>query len=115
MDRNLQATIVFLLSGLSTFALGQPLEGQDPEQRSKHANRYEEPPGRDLFIPFVRTPNMPAEQEVRNIQQLRILAEMNKLTVELVKRRSNPYLTQADTAQLVKRLKRLAKELHELD
>jgi uncharacterized coiled-coil protein SlyX len=53
-------------------------------------------------------------QEIRAAQQLKVLAEINRLTVELVKRRSNPTVVRADTPQLVKRLKHLAKQLNDL-
>src|SRR5436190_874588 len=83
----------------------RPFEGQDPVERTRRTDQNGEPSGRDLFIPYVRVPGTAAVHEIRNVEQIRILAEMNMLTVELVKRRSNPYLTQVDTARLVKRLK----------
>jgi hypothetical protein len=74
-----------------------------------------EPPGRDLFIPYIPSRTVSGEVRARefdNVSQVRILAEINKLTVELVKRRSDPNIARADTARLVKRLKELAKQLH---
>lgn len=102
----------FFLSGLSALAVAVPARGQCPNQPTTPP-RAVDPPGRDLFIPYVRTPGATAQAELRTLQQLRILAEMNKLTVELVKRRSDRDKVQADTAQLVQRLKKLAKQLQE--
>ena len=95
-------------SFLPAFAAGQSgcpqqnLPGHPPE-----------PPGRDLFVPYVGTPGLAHEKELQNVEQVKILAEINKLTVELVKRRSDRASLQADTPQLVKRLKDLAKKLRD--
>ena len=74
------------------------------------------PPTRDLFIPYAPKPAATEEarlQQVENVEQIKILAEMNSLTVELVKRRSDPTLAKSDTPELIKRLKELAKKLRE--
>jgi len=114
MNRNIVGTVAVLLSGISAAAMAPLARGQQAAEHPTHT-RDEEPPGRDLFVPYVPMRGEAPAQAMRNVQQLRILAEMNKLTVELVKRRSNRYITRADTAQLIKRLKELAKELHERD
>lgn len=108
-------TFCTLLAGLSGLALSVSGYPQESQSRPTQPFRTVEPPGHDLFIPLVPDPTATTADQMRNLQQIRILAEMNKLTVELVKRRSNRYVTGADTPQLVKRLKRLAKELHELN
>lgn len=97
----------------SSLFSGTAVSGQDCATPQTQPLRNQEPPGRDLFIPYVATPGATVEQEVRNVHQLRVLAEINKLTIELVKRRSNRYVAQADTPQLIKRLKQLAKELQD--
>ena len=107
-----RAAIACLLFGV-TLALPQPAVTQESGDRPNRA-LLKEPPGRDLFIPYLPNVGAPAAEEVRNREQLRILAEMNKLTIELVKRRSNAYATQADIPQLVKRMKQLARQLQEL-
>jgi hypothetical protein len=74
------------------------------------------PPSRDLFIPYAAKPALTEQarlQQVETLEQLRILAEINSLTVELVKRRSDPALARADTPVLVKRLQELAHKLRE--
>ena len=109
MNRSL--TFACLLSGI--IALPGSSAGQDCAERPNRA-MPKEPPGRDLFVPYVPIAGAAASNELRNREQLRLLAEMNQLTVELVKRRSNPYTVQADLPRLVKRLKQLAKELQEI-
>jgi hypothetical protein len=75
--------------------------------------RAVDPPGKDMFIPYVATPGLAHEKELQNVEQVKILAEINKLTVELVKRRSDRNALPADTPQLVKKLKDLAKKLRD--
>ena len=84
-------------------------------QQSGDPRAWQEPPGRDLFIPLFPERSGGDDQRLRqidNVTQIKILAEINKLTVELVKRRSNHMLSAVDTPQLVRRLKKLATELH---
>lgn len=77
--------------------------------------RQPEPPGRNMYVPYVSTPGLAHERELQNVEQVKILAEINKLTVELVKRRSDRNALQADTPQLTKRLKDLAKKLRDAE
>ena len=97
---------------LGTIVVPASAAAQDCDDRSNRA-LPKEPPGRDLFVPYTAMPAGAHSEELRNREQLRVLAEINQLTVELVKRRSNPYAVQADLPRLVKRLKQLAKELQE--
>ena len=115
MNWQLKAMIAkaFLLSALSV-VLPSGSRAQEAAAKPNNVIRDQEPPGRDLYVPYVPAPGLPREKELENVEQVRILAEMNKLTVELVKRRSNRYAVRADTPQLVKRLKELAKKLHDM-
>jgi hypothetical protein len=59
-----------------------------------------------------------AAEEVRReqnerIEQIKIIGEINHLSVELFKRQSDPTISKADTPALVKRLKQLASKLHD--
>jgi hypothetical protein len=51
-------------------------------------------------------------QQIGNVEQLKLLVEINRLTVELVRRRSDPNMLSADTPKLVERLKKLSKRLN---
>ncbi len=71
-----------------------------------------------LFIPYqplTDTAALNIAKEQDNLAQIKLLAEMNKLTVELVKRRSDRNLLSADTPRLIKRLKDLSKQLHNIE
>ena len=67
---------------------------------------------------FMRLDTQPSPQQIvqqknlANAEQIRLLIEMNHLTVELAKRRTDPYTWQADTPKLVDRLKKLSKRLN---
>lgn len=106
---------IALLAGITGLALSVSSPGQDCQPRPAQPFRNPELPGRDLFIPYVQRPGLGSPDELRNVQQIKILAEMNELTVELVKRRSNRAFVNADTPKLIKKLKQLAKELQELN
>lgn len=114
MNRRFNAAVGFVLSGVSTIVLGRSA-AQQASAKPDCCLHEQEPPGRDLYIPYMPAPGLTKEKELQNLEQLRILAAMNKLTVELVKRRSNRYAVQADTPQLIKRLKNLAKKLHDIE
>ena len=49
---------------------------------------------------------------INNADPTKTLVEMNRLTVELYQRRSNPDVIYADTPKLVERLKKLSKRLN---
>jgi hypothetical protein len=89
---------------------------QNEKEQPRTRQAQLDPPGQDVFIPFV--PVQSATEKARaeqfdNVEQIKILAEINKLTVELVKRRSDRYQRSADSARLVSRLKELTKQLHQ--
>jgi hypothetical protein len=111
VNRQFNTVLAFIVSTVPALtprvAAGQETQKQNPRTTDR------EPPGRDLFVPYVSSPGLPQEKELENVEQVKILAEINRLTVELVKRRSNRYLNQSDTPQLVKKLKELARKLHE--
>jgi hypothetical protein len=104
----------FLLAGVST-VVPSLAAAQSGCAQSNDAVRGEQPPGKDLYVPYVVTPSLTHEKELQNVEQVKMLAEINRLTVELVKRRSNRNALQADTPQLVKRLKDLAKKLRDAE
>jgi len=114
MNRRIKAWFArsFLLAGVSS-ALPALAVAQSGCPQPVNPARGVEPPGRDLFIPYVTTPGLAHEKELQNVEQVKILAEINKLTVELIKRRSNPNVLQADMPQLVKKLKDLSKKLRD--
>lgn len=115
MKTKMPAAIASLLSGMLTVTTPVATGAQDCPPRPDRLRSRAEPPGRDLFVPFVPTPGSPVAEQLRAVEQLKKLAEMNRLTVELVKRRSDPNLHRTDTPQLIKRLQRLAKELSDGD
>lgn len=99
---------------LVVFVTG-PSRAQNSPSQDGSKTKFPEPPGRDLFIPFrpVATPTEQARlEQIDNVAQIKLLAEMNKLTVELVRRRSDPARSYADTPKLVHRLQALSKQLH---
>ncbi len=49
----------------------------------------------------------------QRIEQIKIIGEINHLTVELFKRQADPTISQADTPALIKRLKELAGKLRD--
>lgn len=61
--------------------------------------------------------NVAAEESRRarleRIEQIKLIGEINHLTVELYKRQADPAIANADTPLLVKRLKELAAKLRD--
>ena len=70
-----------------------------------------------LHVAQVQPVNVAAEETRRaqqeRIEQIKIIGEINHLTVELFNRQKDPNVANADTPALVKRLKELAAKLHD--
>jgi hypothetical protein len=111
MNRQLNTMMACVVS-LASSIVPRAASAQDAKETPRSQDR--EPPGRDWFVPYLPAPGLPKEKEFENVEQVKILAEMNRLTVELVMRRSDSRVAHADTPLLVKRLKELAKKLHDV-
>jgi len=105
------AAIAFVTGG-STTALSQRDSMRIP-QPIRSVPSMEDPRLQLAQVPPV---NVAAEETRRaqqeRIEQVKIIGEINHLTVELFKRHKDPNFSSADTPALVKRLKELAAKLH---
>ena len=106
--------VIAFITGSSKNAVPEEGRARIPEPIRAGTARTDDP---RLHLAQVKPVNVTAEEARRaqqeRIDQIKIIGEINHLTVELFKRQKDPNLSSADTPHLIKRLKELAAKLRD--